>query len=97
MEEELFNPRRHEMSDSREMPKYQSHKIVHALKIKVINVQADGGALIIPADEGYSAFTVKPEYVTKHNPQAGGYFIVYEGGYCSWSPADVFEAGYTRI
>jgi len=24
-------------------------------------------------------------------------YVVYEGGYKSWSPADVFEKGYTKI
>ena len=28
---------------------------------------------------------------------ARGYKVVYEDGYISWSPKDVFEAGYTEI
>ena len=79
-----------------EMPKYQCHKIVHALKIEYIERETDGTATIIP-EEGYAPFKVSAEYVNKHKPQRGGYFVVYEGGYQSWSPADVFEAGYTLI
>jgi hypothetical protein len=28
---------------------------------------------------------------------AGGYLVLYENDYLSWSPADVFENGYTRL
>ena len=34
---------------------------------------------------------------TKHDPQAGGYYVVYADGYQSFSPAQAFEEGYTRI
>ncbi len=37
------------------------------------------------------------KYVRKHDPKPGGYYVVYEDGYTSWSPADAFEGGYTRI
>ncbi len=85
------------MSISREMPKYQSHKKVWALKIKSLVILDDGGATIIPEEEGYEIFYVNQEYVAKHKPQVGGYYVMYEGGYESWSPADAFEGGYTKI
>ncbi len=75
-----------------ELPRYQCHKRVRALKIAAIN-----GATITPADEGYAPFEVPPEYLAKHQPQPGGYYVVYDDGYQSFSPADVFEQGYTRI
>lgn len=56
-----------------------------------------GGALIHPQDEGYAAFEVDAEYLKKHDPQPGGYYITYEDGYESYSPAAAFEEGYTRI
>ena len=37
------------------------------------------------------------DVVEKHNPEAGGYYVVYEDGYKSFSPAKAFEEGYTRI
>lgn len=86
-----------------EMPKYRCHKTVHALKIKAVvqseaTEECEGGSLkIIPEDEGYAAFSVPHEFITKHNPQAGGYFVVYDDGYKSFSPAKAFEDGYTRI
>ena len=54
-------------------------------------------AVITPADDGYSPFDVPAEFVTKHKPQAGGYFVVYDDGYKSYSPAAAFESGYSLI
>ena len=76
----------------RKMPRYQCHKQVHALKIAAFD-----GAIITPADEGYAPFVVTEDYVRKHNPEAGGYYVVYDDGYKSFSPAKAFEEGYTRI
>ena len=90
-----------------EMPKYQCHKIVWALKIKGItkdsdvaqetNRETDGSAMIEPEEAGYAPFKVGYDYMRKHNPQVGGYYVVYEGGYKSYSPAEPFESGYTAI
>lgn len=90
---------------TKEMPIYQSHKKVHALKIKKIildsdlakesNRETDGSAMIVPEEEGYDPFAVDHSYMHKHEPKAGGYYVVYEGGYASWSPAEAFENGYT--
>lgn len=84
---------------SREMPRYQSHKIVHALKIKSIYLTApDGDEFAFdPADAGYARVIFPEGFVAKHNPQEGGYYIVYPDGYKSFSPAEPFESGYTAI
>ena len=80
------------------LPRYQSHKTVWALKIAQCEVsEVDGTALITPVEDGYAPFTVPAEYVSKHQPQEGGYYVVYADGYKSWSPADAFEGGYTRF
>lgn len=86
-----------------ELPRYQCHKQVHALKIKEIvdptepGNESDGSRLIVPADAGFGIFRVDHEYVRKHKPTAGGYYVLYDDGYASWSPGDAFESGYTRI
>ncbi len=91
------------MDDKAEMPKYRSHKEVWALRILEVldpvlpGQESDGSRLILPADEGFAPFRVEHDYVRKHNPQAGGYYVVYQDGYKSWSPAEAFESGYTRI
>ena len=86
------------MSDqaSMELPKYKCHKEVWALKIKMIGVNSqDGSGLITPEDKRYSAFEVSAEYMAKHNPVYGGYYVVYPDGYKSFSPAEAFEGGYS--
>lgn len=87
-----------------EMPKYKCHKEVWALKIKEIkrdgegeNRETDGSAMITPVEDGYAPFRVNHEYMHKHNPEVGGYYVVYKDGYKSFSPADAFEDGYTRV
>lgn len=90
-----------------EMPKYKCHKEVRALKIAAIeldldkaqaeNRETDGSAIITPADEGYAPFRVAHEYVHKHKPEVGGYYVVYADGYKSFSPAKAFEDGYARV
>ena len=87
-----------------EMPKYKCHKEVWALKIKSIvrdgegkNRESDGSAIITPEEDDYAPFRVEPDYLHKHKPQVGGYYVVYKDGYKSFSPADAFEEGYSRI
>ncbi len=54
-------------------------------------------ALITPEEDGYAPFPVDAAYIRKHQPQVSGYFVVYEDGYKSFSPAAAFESGYTKI
>lgn len=92
---------------SQELPKYVCHKQVWALKIKAVTHnsvlaalsgdETDGSALIVPENESYAEFRVDADYVRKHNPQPGGYYVVYKDGYKSFSPAEAFEDGYTRV
>jgi hypothetical protein len=91
---------------SAEMPRYRSHKEVWALKIervqldiddaRVENRETDGSARLF-VEEPYATVRVTGEYVRKHQPQAGGYYVVYKDGYQSFSPAEAFEEGYTRL
>lgn len=92
---------------TREMPKYKCHKEVWALKISDIipdsriaqleNRETDGSYALKFSDYGYAAIKVNSEYVRKHKPEVGGYYVVYEDGYKSYSPAKPFEDGYTAI
>lgn len=92
----------------KEMPRYQCHKKVWALKIANIepaagdqvagpNQETDGGSIITPEDDGFAPFRVESDYIKRHMPSIGGYYVVYEDGYKSFSPAEPFESGYTRI
>jgi len=94
-------------SADREMPRYQCHKKVWALKIAALepappakqNEEAlpVGSFLMTPIEPGYGKIVLSADYMLKHKPQVGGYYVVYEDGYLSWSPARVFEDGYTLI
>lgn len=89
----------------RQLPEYECHKKVWALKIAKIepvraddpNAENDGSAWITPVEEGYAPFIVDYAYMSKHKPQVGGYYVVYADGYKSWSPAAAFEEEYTRV
>jgi hypothetical protein len=90
-----------------EMPKYQSHKKVWALKIKALAFdrdaahaegrEQDGTAMLTPEEDGYAPIKLDAGYVYKHKPEVGGYYVVYDDGYKSFSPAKAFEEGYTRL
>ena len=86
-----------------EMPRYVCHKRVHALEIERVEYETgkkpqnetDGGAFLFPKDNRFFRFLVGFDFVQKHNPQAGGYYVVYEDGYKSFSPKKAFEDGYS--
>jgi hypothetical protein len=78
---------------SMEMPRYKCHKKVWALEIKSIE-PLEGFARIYFVDTRYAPMQVTNGYVAKHNPQPGGYYVVYKDGYKSYSPAKAFEEGY---
>ncbi len=96
------------MLDKNQLPQYQCHKIVSAIKIGQIepkpnpdttgkSAAASYGAHIIPAEKGYDVFEVTAEYVNRHHPHTGGYYVRYEDGYESFSPAATFEEGYLPV
>lgn len=81
--------------------RYRCHKEVEAFKIREIlstakmGDESDGSA-ILTADNG-GRVTVTAEYMRKHRPQIGGYFVSYEDGYQSFSPAKAFDEGYAPM
>jgi len=95
------------MPADREMPKYRCHKVVHALKIKMVMITTDpdGSGVFIPEDDDHSPVKVDSAWMARWREAEAkniadpdpGYYVVYEGGYKSWSPTKAFEGGYTRI
>lgn len=79
----------------RPMPLYVSHKKVRALQIKSIEPLANGGARLTFKEDGYAPRTMEPQWVQRHQAQAGGFLVQYNDGYLSWSPREAFEQGYT--
>ena len=83
-----------------ELPRWKCHKEVHAAKIlEVIDPTQPGnesdGSRLLKVDGPYLPIHVRHDYVHKHKPEAGGYYVVYADGYKSYSPAKAFEEGYT--
>lgn len=77
------------------LPLYQSHKKVRASKITEWVLADHGSRLDIVTENG--TITLDPAWALRHKPEVGGYYVVYEDGYASYSPAQAFEEGYTRI
>ncbi|RWN78063.1 MAG: hypothetical protein EOS02_09900 [Mesorhizobium sp.] len=82
-------------------PRYQCHKKVSAFKIASV-ILSDAGIvtkIIAVGDERRKPLAVPNDW---HKRYAGtdtdhGYFVLYAGGYASWSPSKEFEDGYTLI
>jgi len=93
------------------MPQYECHKVVSALKIKSIefdtdlaqkeNRETDGSAILSFEEGRFADIKVSRDFVSRIKSDAEmsdkGYYIVYRGGYKSWSPTKVFEEGYRKI
>lgn len=85
---------------STDLPRYKCHKEVSAAKIvdiKLSNQPSSGVAALIVQPLSCSPIYVSQDYMAKHKPKVGGYYVRYDDGYESFSPADVFEQGYTII
>lgn len=77
-----------------ELPKYKCHKEVRALKIVSISTTSFKTVNLF---FGVTDLSVSAEWFNKNKPEVGGYYVVYEDGYKSYSPAEAFESGYTLI
>lgn len=75
---------------------FQCHKIVQAAKIEAMSAFPGDGPTTLHL-ENNKDINVSPAWMQKHSPVTGGYFVLYNDGYTSFSPADAFEDGYSRI
>lgn len=86
------------MNASMEMPRYQSHKKVWALKIASVTLNGDESVSMTFSDTRYAPRTEENFESRYHgSPDDFGYFVTYQDGYTSWSPTKAFEDGYTLI
>lgn len=82
------------------LPQYKSHKIVRAAKIVAVDTEPPGPGLVaslILDVEGVAPVGVDAFWIQSKKPERGGYLVVYDDGYMSWSPAKAFEDGYTAL
>lgn len=91
------SPENNVSHNMRALPQYQCFKKIWALKIAAIEIHQDGSATIAPKEQGYKPFNVPAKFMPKHGaarPEEGWYWIQYEDGYQSFSPAAALEDGY---
>ncbi len=74
-----------------QLPKYRCHKVVRAAKILALREVPDFGP-VLDLEGGHE----RPCKVGWDEKIVGGYYVEYDDGYASWSPAKAFEEGYRR-
>ncbi len=76
------------------MHKYQSHKVVEAAKIKLIEEHWLSDIVLLTLEGGHTV-QVGRAWMDKHEPEVGWYYVVYpdSDNYQSASPPEPFEAG----
>jgi hypothetical protein len=88
---------------SRQLPHYKCNKLVRAGKIDSIFPHSNptpawAATLVLILPDGKPCeFPASQEWLDKHKPVIGGYFVLYEDGYQSFSPKHAFESGYSLI
>lgn len=82
-----------------EMPRYQSHKVVHAVKIAGLEILESGDALIAPDHPRLRTFRTREGWAERFAGDETdlGYYVIYPDGFSSWSPTKAFEEGYLQI
>ena len=83
------------------LPQWQSHKRVWADKIvraEILTTPQSKSVLLLWHLQEGGVIPLSPELKLRGgDPAVGGYYVRYEDGFESWSPAEAFEKGYTRI
>lgn len=79
----------------KELPAFKSHKIVWAARVIT---EGDNDGMPTWILEGGGVVQVSTDLAGRGGADPRlGYFVRYEDGYESWSPAAAFEDGYTRL
>lgn len=75
---------------------YDCHKTVWAAQITGISpADSLGQTLLLHGSGPEGATPVNNEWMQRHKPKVGGYYVIYTDGYTSYSPQEAFETGYT--
>jgi hypothetical protein len=82
--------------DQIKMGRFLCTKTVWAEQITGIRLGAPGVAWL-EFREGHERLMVATKWVEEKHAEPGGYFVVYQDGYTSFSPATPFVDGYERI
>lgn len=87
------------MPEVREMPKYQAHQQVHALKIQNLEIHDDDSATITPVEGGYEAFITDPGWAEANagNEDDPGVYLIHGNGHATWLSTEAFNKTYIRV
>lgn len=86
------------MYDNIQMPRYQSIKKVWALQIASVDYNhPQGQPLIAFVNTDYAPRFVKSELFARYKAVSNDYYVQYEDGCESISPAKAFEEGYVAL
>lgn len=82
-------------------PKYKSHSIIRASKIKDIVIVGEAyapifGSIEVVEPKGMT-LRVDGVFLEKFRPQIGGYLVTAENGYLVYVPEKAFEKCYSRV
>lgn len=82
-----------------ELPKWKSHKVVSGFKITELAPSQEDTGMILRGvhDDKPIEVHVSNQYVMRFTPSVGHYYVRYEDGYESLSPADAWEKGYLPV
>lgn len=89
----------HQPEQKEKLPMYRSHKTVWAAKITDIRASENfEDSSVLHFGEINDHILVDRVWLKRNGPiSIGGYYVVYEDFYRSYSPGRQFELGYTRI
>lgn len=79
------------------LAKFQSNKVVGAVKIKQVLGNMKGGAKIIPEGKKAEEIIVSHNFMITYSPKSGDYFTKDENGNVSVIGEKEFEANYTAV
>lgn len=85
------------------MKRYKCHKEVSAMRVDRIDDRGVIGAALVSvggteeAPVDIDSVAVSVAFIERHKPTAPGYFVRYDDGYESFSPAGAFEDGYSEV
>jgi hypothetical protein len=96
MSEQIFQAQADGSLTEVSLPEYLCHKTVRAAKIVGVALSPTPGFHRL-ALAGAAHVDVTRLWYSSKAPQVGGYYVQYEDGYSSYSPAEAFEQGYTPV
>lgn len=77
-----------------QLPRWKCNKEVWGDKI--VEIRRDGRDTFWVLACGRTVY-VRAAWAARGAPEVGDYYVLYDDGHNSWSPAKAFEDGYTRI